>query len=627
MNSSGELGNGDVKTRVQEPKGTPFDSTGPRSSLEFLASKFDRYLVLLTVLSLFALGPLFQPGYFWGAHDARHSVYFLFEFDRVLSDGEWYPRWMPDQAYGYGYPFWNIYAPGAYYAGEFIHLAGFDLVSSVKIMFGLSFLLSGLTMYGFVKRVFNSRQAAFVAGLAYVFHPYHLVDVYVRANLAESVALIFLPLSLWAFYETIQSPNRKSVILAGFSYAALVFAHNGIALLFSPALGAWILFLMLRTNVRRGGSRGITFNSSHFLRAAVGPGFAIVLGLALVAVFFIPLSLEFRDVNTSQWNASYYSFADHFVEAFQLFNPTWGFGISVPGPHDGLSFQLGLVPSSLALLAFVVIVRNQRGLRGTMLFFASIALVIIVLMLEPTRPIWERLNLVSFAQFPWRLLGLVMVFLSVLAGSLLTDEDEPPDQKFAFAPLFIGVLVLLGSYPYITAQNVIQAKEGPVGLASLMTFELNANELTGSTRWVKEQPTWSPLADNFVAGKRVRSKVDLSTLPPDVFIGQTKDGFKTTGERIAVNSPHDFDLTYYIAYYPGWRAYLLKPRTDEVIHELEISTVDPYGQIRVRVPAGEYFVLLTFQDTPPRTIGKIVSALAILFAVGALLSGSVRRRK
>src|SRR5512143_1112256 len=102
---------------------------------------------------------------------------------------------MPDQAYGYGYPFWNIYAPGAYYTGEFIHLAGFDLVSSVKIMFGLSFLFSGLTMYGFVKRVFNSRQAAFVAGLAYVFHPYHLVDVYVRANLAESVALIFLPLS------------------------------------------------------------------------------------------------------------------------------------------------------------------------------------------------------------------------------------------------------------------------------------------------------------------------------------------------------------------------------------------------------------------------------------------------
>jgi hypothetical protein len=84
------------------------------------------------------LGPLLQPGYFWGAHDARHSVYFLYQFDKAIRDGVFYPRWAPDFAFGYGYPFFNIYGPLSSYASEILHLAGLDIVTSVKVVFGLS---------------------------------------------------------------------------------------------------------------------------------------------------------------------------------------------------------------------------------------------------------------------------------------------------------------------------------------------------------------------------------------------------------------------------------------------------------------------------------------------------------
>src|SRR5512140_1955979 len=104
-------------------------------SVRRLPSSVDAYALLLVVLSLMALGPLLQAGYFWGAHDARHSVYFLFEFDRVFQDGVWYPRWFPDMTYGYGYPLFNIYGPLAFYAGELFHLLGADLVTAVKLVF------------------------------------------------------------------------------------------------------------------------------------------------------------------------------------------------------------------------------------------------------------------------------------------------------------------------------------------------------------------------------------------------------------------------------------------------------------------------------------------------------------
>ena len=66
-------------------------------------------------------GPLLQPGYFWGAHDARHDVYFLFQFDRSVQEGNWFPRWGPDWSFGYGYPFWSIYAPLSVMVGEAFH--------------------------------------------------------------------------------------------------------------------------------------------------------------------------------------------------------------------------------------------------------------------------------------------------------------------------------------------------------------------------------------------------------------------------------------------------------------------------------------------------------------------------
>src|SRR5260370_13843119 len=114
---------------------------------------------ILTLLSIFALSPLLAPGYFWGAHDARHSVYFLFEFNRAIADGILFPRWLPDFTFGYGYPFFNINSPLAYFAGELFVKLGVDFVPATKLVFGLAILGSGWAMFGFVRRSLGARAA------------------------------------------------------------------------------------------------------------------------------------------------------------------------------------------------------------------------------------------------------------------------------------------------------------------------------------------------------------------------------------------------------------------------------------------------------------------------------------
>ena len=201
-----------------------------------------RWGLLVILFSLFALSPLLRPGYFWSAHDSRHSVYFLFEFDRAIQDGVWWPRWAPDFAFGYGYPFFNIYGPLSTYLSEFVHLLGMDFVNAVKTVFGLSVVLSGLSMYGFVRRLVGP-AAGFVAAIVYVYAPYHLFDLFVRAALAESVGLIFLPLCLWGFYEVMARPGPRAILFAGLAYAGLMLTSNLMALLFTPLLGLYVALL------------------------------------------------------------------------------------------------------------------------------------------------------------------------------------------------------------------------------------------------------------------------------------------------------------------------------------------------------------------------------------------------
>ena len=80
--------------------------------------RLDGYLILLLVLSLPALAPLLAPGYFYDAHDGRHTVFYLSQFDASLRDGAWWPRWAMHHIQGYGYPTFLIQAPLGFYLGE-----------------------------------------------------------------------------------------------------------------------------------------------------------------------------------------------------------------------------------------------------------------------------------------------------------------------------------------------------------------------------------------------------------------------------------------------------------------------------------------------------------------------------
>lgn len=60
-------------------------------------------------------------------------------------------------------------------------------------MFGIGLMLSFFTMYLFAAKLTN-RWGGIIAGIIYLYFPYHAVNVYIRGAVGEFFAYAFTPL-------------------------------------------------------------------------------------------------------------------------------------------------------------------------------------------------------------------------------------------------------------------------------------------------------------------------------------------------------------------------------------------------------------------------------------------------
>jgi len=600
------------------------------------------------LLTIFAIAPFLKPGYFWAAHDARHDVYFILQYNITWNEGILFPRWSPDWAFGYGYPFFNIYAPGATFLGTFLYrLLPLTLENAVKATFIVTLLISAWAMWLFVRDWLGER-AALVAAVAYVYVPYHLVDVYVRAAMAESLALALLPLSLWAVRRAVRHPNALNVVLVALAYAAIHLSSNLVALLFTPVLGLYLLLLvcqragathLMRPSFRqnealvKAGKRGSEFlasGASHLLAPAAG----LILGVTLAAFFILPALAEKNFVNLSQWYGGYYDFHEHFVYFAQLFDPRWGYGISTPGPNDSLSYQLGLALFALAALAFWVWLHRPKGKTAEIGFWLVILLGGAWLTTAASTLAWDYVPMVSMAQFPWRYLTLAALSLAILAPVILIAADRatdrPPDHPTVswLIPLMLSGLIIFASSRYLNIQ-VTDPPPGGATLAGLMEFERSSDEMTGMTSTADEIATWSPIADLHMAGIPVTSQVDYGLVQANPNLAVDAREHRVTSETVRVwaGAPGQ-RVPFYRQWYPGWTATLMDPDTGEVRQRFALTPDDtrpPYGLLDVPVPEGDSLLRISFENTPIRTIGNAISILTVLLLLGLLVWGGVQR--
>ena len=217
-------------------------------------------------------------------------------------------------------------------------------------------------------------------------------------------------------------------------------------------------------------------------------------------------------------------------------------------------------------------------------------------------------------------------------------------ERVDLTTLLLAILILLGSYPMLRVE-ISEPAEGPVGLAALMRFERDADELTGSTAWVKEIPTWSPMAEYYIDQDKaggpvlpVTTKVDMDNVDyATLTLGSVANNtvmeevyFCTDLDPTAKScAPRDDQrIIFNQFYYPGWRAFLLDGLHGKKVQELPIipEETGTLGRMTVGIPAtGDGFILLEYGTTTPRTVGLWVSVISLALLVLAVV-GQVWRK-
>ncbi|MFO7679849.1 MAG: glycosyltransferase family 39 protein, partial [Chloroflexota bacterium] len=557
-----------------------------------------RWLVpaAILALSLVALQAILRPS-LPCSDDAAFHLLRLTQLDHLLRQGVVYSRWAPDMAQGYGFPFFNFYAPLSYYLAEAVSLLAGNLNLGLRLTFALSVYLAGLTAYRLSRDHFST-PAALVTAVAYMFAPYFAYDILFRGNLAESVAWLFLPLSLWTMGRLARTGQTRWLAAAALSYAAVLLTHNVFALIFSPLLGLYGLVESspLPNPLPEGAS---PLSLWERVRERVSLVFLVLLlGLGLSAFFWLPAMMERSLVHSDRLLVPpIFVYWGNFVTLAEIFTLPQTVYVNLINPSPARA--LGLIPLLLALPALLVGWRRfQNGRRRQVLFFGVATAVYVFLMTAVSEPIWANLPLIEYVQFPWRLLGPAALCLAILIGASV-DTLTPHVSRFTlFIVSFYCIVLILGSLYWLDARYC-PGLENPT-IADMQEFE-RASLTIGTTakgeylpltvEYMPEQPAVEPFA------KLPETVTSTGSV--------TVSGNRTPKQFTAsISATEPFTLTANTFTYPGWQAELNGQKVD-------ITPSEGTGLITIPVPAGDHDLTITFRETPLRLLANLVSLLSL----------------
>jgi len=384
---------------------------------------------LLLVGAAVVAAPLLLTGSWHRSHEELRYLVLADLFARAVHDGIPYPRFLPDLYGGYGYPTFCFYQPGFFWLATLFAALPLSLHHALQLAVVCLLYVGALGAFR-LGDVLAKRRWAFFAAFLFLLTPYLFVDLYVRGDLSEAMALLLGP---WLFALLVNLDRRlahgsaPALAMVGLaaSVAAMVLAHPAPPLALLPALAATAVVL----------AWGVPHGRALLLRAAA----SIAAGIALAAPYWAALLALRGRVGFDRLVGGYYAPEVHGAAAWQLVSNAWGFGGSTAGAaDDGMSLQLGAVHLALALIGGVA------GRRSRVVRVASGAYALLVLLvLDVASPIWALAGPLRLFQFPWRLLAATATLQLVAAlGLRAWTASLPPRSE---AALLAGLaLVALG---------------------------------------------------------------------------------------------------------------------------------------------------------------------------------------
>lgn len=538
------------------------------------------YLPLILVLiSIIPLLDLLHPG-LPITHDGQDHVARIANFYQNLSEGNIIPRWAGNLNWSYGHPILMFLYPLPSYVASVFHLGGFSLIDSTKLVFGIAYILSGLTMYLWISS-FLGRAAGFIAGMLYLFAPYRFVDLYVRGAIGEHVAFVFPPLVLYFLLKLSKQPSQKYITGVAFSLGGLILVHNAISLMFLPLIFLYALFLLWQSKDKK-------LVASCYLLVAI-------LGFGLSAFFWIPAFFEgkytLRDIVASG------EYKSRFVSFESFFYGVWSYGGT-----GQFSTQVGIVQWTMLLASFFSTVHFYKKKDKLWIVSASVLAVFfftLFLMTSASNIVWQAITTLQKFQFPWRFLTLSVFTTAILGG---INFAIVPRRLQTVALIVFTLAIVLVNKDYWHAKDYLLKAEGFFTGVYHSTTDTGESSPRWSIRFMEHEP---------------RNRIE-------VIIGkaQIKElKRRVTAHQYIIEAQEKSRIRENTLFFPGWEVFVDGKTVD-------VQYQDPAnrGLLTFFVENGRHDVQIRFRETKLRLFADVVSVGSLFFLVG-LTTGVLWKRK
>jgi len=549
--------------------------------------------------------PLFEPTFF-RLHDYVHAARII-EIIRALQDGNFPVRWSSNFGYGYGMPLFEFYAPLPYYTGALFYTLGLNVVAAIKMLFFLCSLMTFIGMYKLGSKLFG-KAGGILSAVALTMAPYRAVNLYVRGALSEAWGIMALPWVLFGAVQIIKKEKNGWLSLL-FGLVVLFLSHNITTLIFIPISILFVIGYSLMTAWKNG----------HFkkdfvmqLLQLIKVGALYIFGVALAAFYIFPAFLEKDYTKVNAIFSGYFAYSNHFLYIRQFFIPNWGYGGSVWGPDDGLSFFLGygqLFGLALVLIWLLkAIMMKLRELKlkqqhitvvnqsPTYIFMPVLCLLLMgvaaFMTLLKSKPIWDVLPFMVAVQFPWRWLSVIILFLALLVG-MATVYIRHKFLRYIYV-VVLSFIIIFTNLSYFKPESYLKNNDDLYFTdANRIRSQMSAILPDYIPKQMPDEFAYNPVGNVVMPAAGVEEKV-------------IED--KVQEKKVQVVTNTLTEINFAIADYPGW--------TVLIDGKVSKKTQGKIGNLAVMVPQGSHEITAQFRDTPIRAYSDEVSLVAfILFLV------------
>lgn len=521
-------------------------------------------LALITLISILPVISIFRPGDYESG-DFNIHIFRAIDFYNSLKDGFIMPSWAGNLNSTFGYPIFIFINPLPYYMIAFFHVLGFSFIFSMKLFLAISFILSGIFMYLWIKNLYKNELAAFTAGVFYLFTPYHLVDLHFRATVGEIAIFMTTPLLLLFITKNIQKQSTRLFLCISAAVGLVIISHQAMAV-FSLFLA--FLFAVYYTIVSK--NSFVTFVKSII--------FPFAMGLVLVSPYLLPYVTHSPYTILSTFNGVVFP-------PFQdlLYSP-WRWGLLFQGPNGELSPLIGYVQIFIILASGYLLIKHKKDKYYVdRIFWLCLVLFFLLLITPISTIIWYTVPLIKLAIISSRMLLFAAVCISVLAALFVISIKK---RKFAiYFLIFITTAYTILNWghrrviPEITDTNLIMSLEES---SDYEGWGIGVPKWHKAVIWEKGTPKEHAV---IISGK-----------------GTIKEMSRNTAKHTyLIHAETPLYIKENTWYFPGWTLSVNN----------KVSTIDQNNlkYINFSLPKGVHLVEVEYKDLQILKVAKIISLI------------------